>query len=162
MKSSQKIALYAGTFDPITLGHLDIIARSLQLCDELIVVVAEGVHKTPLFEFEVRCELISESCKNAGLAVKVVPLQGLLSDMAVKHQATLLVRGLRNSRDLDFESELAEMNRSLNDHLETVFLLADTKYSRLSSTLVREVIRLKGAVDLWVPPRVLEEVRVSF
>lgn len=153
-----KTAIYAGTFDPITNGHLDIIARAAALFDKLIVAVAKNPSKNPLFELEERAELVRQS--TARLAnVEIVPFSGLLADFAQVHNADCLIRGLRGSDDLEYEIQLAQLNGKLADKLETVFFPPAVEWRYLSSTMVREIFRHHGDIGQFVPPAVVQAVQ---
>ena len=145
-----KIAIYPGTFDPITNGHLDIIDRAINIFDQLIVSVAEKSEKgKPLFSSDERTELIRQSVIK-WKSVKVESFKGLMVDHAVKHSAHAAVRGLRVLSDFEFEFKMALMNRSLNDEISTVFLMPHEKYTHISSSMVREVSSLGGNVSEYV------------
>lgn len=146
--------LYPGTFDPITNGHLDLIYRAMKLFDEVVVAVAIGHHKKPLFDFDERCELVKIAVGDTK-AVSVIGFDGLLVDLCQTQNANAVLRGLRAVSDFEYEFGLANMNRSLDERFETVFLTPSSEYSFVSSTLVREVAKLGGDVSKFVPPVVL-------
>jgi pantetheine-phosphate adenylyltransferase len=149
----QSLAVYPGSFDPITNGHLDIIARGLSVFDAVIIAILVNPEKRPLFTLEERVAIIRETY--AGDArVRVDTFSGLLVDYAVKAGATVIVRGLRAISDFEFEFQMALMNRRLNPHIETVFMMPAESYSYLSSRLVKEVFQLGGSVKDLVPPGV--------
>jgi pantetheine-phosphate adenylyltransferase len=154
-------AVYPGTFDPITLGHLDMLRRAAQLFDHLIVVVAAGHHKKTMFTLDERMEMVQSLVMPFG-NVSVQPFSGLMRDFVVAHGAKAMVRGLRAVTDFDYEFQLAGMNRSLMPDVETVFLTPGDKYQFISSTLVREIATLGGEIDAFVDPlvaqRLLEKV----
>lgn len=156
------IAVYPGTFDPITLGHEDVVRRATQLFDRVIVAVAAGHHKKALFSLEERMDMTREAVKNYP-QVEVESFAGLLRDFVVAHGAKAMVRGLRAVTDFDYEFQLAGMNRSLMPNVETVFLTPSDKYQFISSTFVREIASLGGEVDKFVSPvvnqRLIEKVR---
>lgn len=156
--------LYPGTFDPITKGHIDLIKRACNLFDKIIVAVAIGHHKQPLFSFDERVALVKDSLADLGLdgQISVVGFDGLLVDLLVQHKAHAVLRGLRAVSDFEYEFGLANMNRSLNKHFETVFLTPAQEYSFVSSTLVREVAKLGGDVSGFVPPCVLDGFAKKF
>jgi pantetheine-phosphate adenylyltransferase len=154
----KKIAIYAGTFDPITNGHVDMIQRAAVLFDEIIVAVATSERKKPLFSLEKRVAWCKESIK-ALANVRVLPLDGLTVDFAQSHQAHYLIRGIRGSADVDYEIAIANMNRALSQNsIETVFLFAQDKHRSVSATIVREIIALKGDVSVFVPACVLRDL----
>lgn len=146
-------SIYAGTFDPITNGHLDLIERAAKLFPSVIVAVAANPSKKPLFDLAQRVKLIEQS--TAHLAnVKVVGFSGLLVDLAAQYQASTLIRGLRSSADVDYEIQLAQLNHKLSGCLETIFLPPSIEWRYLSSTLVREIYLHQGSVAEFVPPAV--------
>jgi len=156
------IAVYPGTFDPITLGHEDVVRRAARLFGRVIVAVAAGHHKKALFSLQERMDMARESVK-ACPGVKVESFDGLMRDFVVSRGAHVMVRGLRAVTDFDYEFQLAGMNRSLMPDVETVFLTPGDKYQFISSTFVREIATLGGEVDKFVSPgvnqRLLQKVR---
>lgn len=156
------IAVYPGTFDPMTLGHEDVVRRACQLFDMVIVAVAAGHHKKALFTFQERIDMAREVV-NAYPQVKVEGFSGLVRDFVVARGGKAMVRGLRAVTDFDYEFQLAGMNRSLMPDVETVFLTPSDKYQFISSTFVREIAMLGGEVDKFVSPtvqqRLVEKVR---
>jgi pantetheine-phosphate adenylyltransferase len=151
------IAVYPGTFDPITLGHEDVVRRATQLFDTLIVAVAAGHHKKALFSLEERMDMVREAVKPYP-RVQVETFSGLMRDFVVARGAKAMVRGLRAVTDFDYEFQLAGMNRSLMPDVETVFLTPGDKYQFISSTFVREIATLGGEVDKFVSPSVQERL----
>ncbi|WP_448522875.1 pantetheine-phosphate adenylyltransferase [Pseudothermotoga sp.] len=151
-------AMYPGSFDPITYGHLDVIQRALKIFDELWVVVMVNPKKKPLLSLEKRLELIEELLKDEP-RVHVDSHSGLLVDYAKNKNIRTIVRGLRAVTDFQYELEMAIANKHLWHELETVFLMTDEKYSFLSSGLVREVASMGGDVSNWVPPNVLRTLK---
>lgn len=147
------IAVYPGTFDPVTLGHEDVVRRATQLFNHVIVAVAAGHHKKALFSLEERMDMVREAAKPYP-QVEVQSFSGLLRDFVVARGAKAMVRGLRAVTDFDYEFQLAGMNRSLMPHVETVFLTPSDKYQFISSTFVREIASLGGEVDNFVSPAV--------
>ena len=156
-----RIALYPGSFDPVTRGHEDLIHRSLALADTVIVAVAMNVAKTPLFSVDERIALLRKTL-NGEPRVEVHAFEGLLADFARTVGATMVVRGLRAVSDFEYEFQMALMNRQLNHDLETVFLVPDLNLTFVSSSLVREVARFGGDVTSFVHPEVAAALRSRF
>ena len=151
------IAVYPGTFDPMTLGHEDVIRRATQLFDRVIVAVAAGHHKKAMFTLQERIDMARDVVKPYP-EVSVESFSGLLRDFVVARGAKAMVRGLRAVTDFDYEFQLAGMNRSLMPDVETVFLTPSDKYQFISSTFVREIAMLGGEVDKFVSPTVQKEL----
>ena len=149
-----RIAVYSGTFDPITLGHLDVVTRAAGLFDQLIIAVAVAHHKKTIFSLEARVEYAQAATKNIA-NVSVLPFDGLIMDFCKTHQAVAVVRGIRNLTDFDYEAQMAAMNRKLAPEVETVFLLPEAHLACISSTLVREISKLGGDVSHMVTVSVL-------
>ena len=147
--------LYPGTFDPITNGHVDLVKRAAKLFDEVVIAVASGHHKKPLFDFEERVHLV-ETVFTDLPQVSVIGFEGLLVDFMREKNATAVLRGLRAMSDFEYEFQLANMNRQLDPQFESVFLTPSEQYSFISSTLVREIARLNGDVRKFVPAIVVE------
>jgi pantetheine-phosphate adenylyltransferase len=162
--SSSRRAIYPGTFDPVTNGHLDVAERALRLFDELIIAVASNDHKGPLFSIEERTRLVEEAVRplGAGNRLKVMHFNGLLVDFAAAQNAVALIRGLRAVSDFEFEFQLALMNRRLNDRIETLFLMPKDSYTYLSSRIIKEVSRLGGSVQGLVPGCVEEKLKLQW
>ena len=152
------IAVFPGTFDPITYGHLDIIQRAASLFDRVLVAVAVGQHKTPLLPLEQRL-IVVKSAIESHPNVHVHPLEGLLADFLRKHQAHYVIRGLRKTGDLDREIQLHDTQKQLYPTLESVFLLSSPNYRFISSTFVREIARLGGDVTPFVPVAVKQVIQ---
>ena len=155
--SDPVIAVYPGTFDPITLGHQDIIRRAAGLFGTVVVAVAAAHHKKTMFSLQERLETVRDVLKPYA-NVQVEPFSGLVRDFAVLHGARAMVRGVRSVTDFDFESQLAGMNRALAPDVETVFLTPDARFQHISSTLVREIATLKGDAAQFVVPAVYERL----
>jgi pantetheine-phosphate adenylyltransferase len=153
------VAIYPGSFDPMTNGHLDIIQRGAKLFDEVIVAVLVNSEKAPLFTAEERVEMIRSILKENGLTVRVDTFGGLLVAYAQKQKAQVIVRGIRAVSDYEYELQMALMNRRLEPRIETVFMMPSEAYSYLSSRLVREVFKLGGSVEGLVPPLVERMLR---
>jgi pantetheine-phosphate adenylyltransferase len=156
-----RIAIYAGSFDPITRGHEDLIRRSLSFVDRLIVAIAVNPSKQPLFTFEERAEFIREAVGDDS-RVEVHQFQGLLVDFAHQMGARLFIRGLRAVSDFEYEYQMALMNRHLSSELETVFMVPSLDTTYISASLVREVARFGGKLEGLVHPRVAEALRAKF
>ena len=157
---SPVIAIYPGTFDPVTLGHQDLIRRGAGLFDTVVVAVAVAHHKKTLLELDERLALVREVVRPYA-NVRVESFTGLLIDFAKAQAAKVILRGVRSVTDLDFEAPLAGMNRALAPELETVFLTPDSRYQHISSTIVREIARLQGDVSQFVAPQVLASLRAK-
>ncbi len=157
----ERVALYPGSFDPLTNGHLDILSRARRLADLVIVAILENDSKTPLFSVPDRIAMIREIV-GEDPAVGVRSFSGLLIDFAKSCGATLIVRGLRAVSDYEYELQMALMNRRLSSEVETVFLMAKEEYSYVSSRLVKEVARLKGDVTGLVPESVRQKLVARF
>ena len=153
-----KIAIYPGSFDPFTNGHLDIVQRAIKLFDKVIVTIARNSSKNPMFGEDERLSLI-KACVKAHRNVEVELFDGLLVDYAREKKATAIVRGLRAISDFEYELQMALMNRKLNGQFETVFLMPNEKYTYLNSSIVREIARLGGDVRNFVPPIVYKALR---
>jgi pantetheine-phosphate adenylyltransferase len=153
-----KIAIYPGTFDPVTNGHLDILERALKLFDKVIITIARNTEKNPLFTEEERIALLRQATKHYK-NVEVDSFEGLLVEYVQKQNAISVVRGLRAMTDFEYELQMALMNRKLDEKMETVFLMPNEKYTYLSSNFVREIARLGGDVSKFVPPVVLKALQ---
>jgi len=156
MKTS--VAIYPGSFDPVTNGHLDLIERGEKMFDRLIVAVLKNVEKEPLFSLAERVEMLREVTKRWD-AVEVDVFEGLLVDYARKRGAAVILRGIRAVSDYEYELQMALMNRKLEPRLETVFMLPGESYSYLSAKLVREIAKLGGPLNGLVPPLVEQRIR---
>ena len=155
-----RVAIYPGTFDPITNGHLDLIKRAAMLFDRIIVAVANNPHKHPLFSLEERMRLVKETVQDFE-NVDVETFDGLLVEYAEKRGATAAIRGLRAVSDFEYEFQMALMNRKLMPKLETVFLMPSEEYTYINSTIVKEVARLGGKVEEFLPQRVAEALKAK-
>ena len=148
---SRRIAIYPGTFDPITKGHMDVIKRALLICDHLIIAVADDIPKTPLFPLEERCRLVEGDVASFDTSkITVQNFSGLLMDFAKEHNAQIIIRGLRAVSDFEYEFQLSAMNARLQPDIQTVFLPASEKTQFLASRLVKEIARLGGDVSAFV------------
>ncbi|MEW5008144.1 MAG: pantetheine-phosphate adenylyltransferase [Cycloclasticus sp.] len=152
-----KTAIYPGTFDPMTHGHINIILRSAELFDRVVVAVAKSSGKNPFFELPQRVELATLAL--AGHAnIEVVEFDGLLVDLAQQQQANIIVRGVRSIADFEYEAQMAGMNRQLMHGLETIFLTTHSEWADLSSTLVRDIARHGGDVSKFVPASIKQAI----
>lgn len=158
---AQRVALYPGSFDPLTNGHLDILSRARRLADRVVMAIVENDSKEPLFSVEERSEMIREIVGDDP-ALPIRSFSGLLVDFAQEVEATLIVRGLRAVSDYEYELQMALMNRRLAPGIETVFLMAKEEYSYVSSRLVKEVAKLKGDVTGLVPNSVRIRLQQRF
>lgn len=160
----QRVAVYPGTFDPVTLGHLDIARRALNLCDRLIMAVGDNRNKSPLFALEERMSLIRQSLQELGVdgRVTVTSYRGLTVHYAQQVGASLIVRGLRAVTDFEWEFQLALINRQQDPSIETVCLMTSQEYSFLSASVVRELAMLGGKLEDVVPPNVAEALETKY
>ncbi len=162
---TEKIGVYPGTFDPVTLGHLDVIKRSLRVLDKLVLGVAIGHHKKPLFSIDERVALLHQAIGELGLdasRIEVVPFSHLLVDFVREQNSRIIVRGLRAVSDFDYEFQMAGMNRHIAPDIETLFLMAADKYQLIASRFVREVSRLNGDVSPFVTSGVHQALKQKF
>jgi pantetheine-phosphate adenylyltransferase len=156
-----KTAIYPGSFDPITNGHLDLVQRGLKIFDEIIVAIAVNPVKQPLFTIEERVEMIQEVLENHP-RVKITHFTGLLVDFVRSQNTNVILRGLRAVSDFDYEFQLALMNRRLAPEIETVFLMTSLKWVFLSSSILKEAVSLGGVVEGIVPPVVFKRLQEKF
>ena len=154
-----KIAVYPGTFDPITLGHLDIIRRGAHLVDKLVIGVTTNPAKGPMFPVEDRLAMVKREAADIPGKIDVVEFGSLLMDFAEQQGATAILRGLRAVADFEYEFQMAGMNQQLNSNIETVFLMADVSLQPIASKLVKEIARYGGPIDKFVTVAVAEDVR---
>ena len=154
-----RTGVYPGTFDPITLGHMDIIRRGAKLVDRLVIGVTTNPSKSPMFTIEERMETVQREVASVEGQVSVVSFDSLLMDFAEREGASVIVRGLRAVADFEYEYQMAGMNQQLNDRVETVFLMADVSLQPIASRLVKEIALYGGDVSKFVTPTVAEQVR---
>ncbi len=159
--SRHQIAVYPGTFDPVTHGHTDLVTRAARVFGKVIVAIAESPHKTPLFSLEERIDMASGELRDLA-NVEVVGFENLLIDFVRDSGAGVIIRGLRAVSDFEYEFQLASMNRHLDENVETMFLTPDEDYSFISSSLVKEVARLGGNVSDFVGAQVQAALRARF
>jgi pantetheine-phosphate adenylyltransferase len=161
-----RIGLYPGTFDPVTLGHIDIIQRAMALVDRLVIGVAINRDKSPLFTLEERVAMVEAECaqiiSRTGGEIVVHPFENLLIDCARDVGAGIIIRGLRAVADFEYEFQMVGMNRALDASIETVFMMADARRQAIASKLVKEIARLGGDVSKFVPPPVVDALRAKF
>jgi len=153
-----RTGVYPGTFDPITLGHMDIIRRGAKLVDRLVVGVTTNPSKSPMFSLDERLDMVRRETANIGAQIEIVAFDSLLMDFAERMGAAVIVRGLRAVADFEYEYQMAGMNQQLNNRVETVFLMADVALQPIASRLVKEIALYGGAIDRFVPSRVVNEV----
>lgn len=157
-----RVGLYPGTFDPITLGHTDIIRRACALVDRLVIGVAINTGKGPMFTLEERVAMVEEECAKlsaeTGTEIVAHPFENLLIDCAHDVGAQIIVRGLRAVTDFEYEYQMVGMNRAMDSSVETVFLMAEAKYQAIASKLVKEIAKLDGDVSKFVTPEVKEKL----
>lgn len=160
-----RIGLYPGTFDPVTLGHADIIKRACGLVDRLVIGVAINRDKGPMFNLEERVEMLNEAIDEISdkthCDIVVHPFENLLIDCAADVNATVIIRGLRAFSDFEYEYQMVGMNRALNADIETVFLMAEARYQAIASRLVKEIARLNGDISKFVPEKVVKRVALK-
>ena len=153
-----RIGVYPGTFDPVTLGHMDIIRRGAKLVDKLVVGVTTNPSKSPMFDLDERLEMVRRETEDLRHKIEIVAFDSLLMDFAEKMGASIIVRGLRAVADFEYEYQMAGMNQQLNNRVETVFLMADVALQPIASRLVKEIAIYGGAIHRFVPQRVVQEV----
>jgi len=156
----KRIAVYPGSFDPITYGHVDVIRRSLKIFDKVIVAVLDNENKSPLFTAEERIGMIKNVVK--GMPVEVETFSGLLVDYMKKKKTHTVIRGLRAMSDFEHEFQMATVNKFMDDDIETIFVMTDKKYFYLSSRLAKELAKLGGPVSEFVPKPVEDKLKVKF
>lgn len=153
-----RTGVYPGTFDPITLGHMDIIRRGAKLVDRLVIGVTTNPSKSPMFSVEERMAMVRRELAGLGEEIEVVSFDSLLMDFAEREGASMIVRGLRAVADFEYEYQMAGMNQQLNDSIETVFLMADVSLQPIASRLVKEIALYGGDISKFVPRAVVADV----
>ena len=154
----ERIGVYPGTFDPVTLGHIDIIRRGAHLVDRLVIGVTTNPSKEPMFSLDERLAMVRREVAEVEGEIEVVEFNSLLMDFAEAQGASMILRGLRAVADFEYEFQMAGMNQQLNDRIETVFLMADVSLQPIASRLVKEIARYGGAIDKFVTPAVAADV----
>ena len=154
-----RIGVYPGTFDPLTLGHMDIIRRAAHLVERLVIGVTTNPSKSPMFSIEERLDMVERETTGLDGDIRIVTFDSLLMDFAVREGAQMIVRGLRAVADFEYEFQMAGMNQQLNDEIETVFLMAGVSLQPIASKLVKEIARYGGEIGRFVTPAVAREVR---
>ena len=162
MDNQERIAVYPGTFDPITNGHIDIIKRALRLFDKIIIVIAINVQKKPLFTIDERVKMIKRCFPKNSHNIEVDVTDGLIVDYAIKREARAMVQGLRAVSDFDYEFQLALMNRKLERQVETVFLMTGLRWIYISSSIIKDAARHDGDVSGVVPAHVKRALKKKF
>ncbi|QLC23704.1 pantetheine-phosphate adenylyltransferase [Parasphingopyxis algicola] len=157
--SANRVGVYPGTFDPITLGHMDIIRRGAKLVDTLIIGVTTNPSKSPMFTDEERLEMVKREVADCEGDIRVVHFNSLLMDFAEREGATVIVRGLRAVADFEYEFQMAGMNQQLNDDIETLFLMADVALQPIASRLVKEIAMYGGDIHKFVTPAVESDMK---
>jgi pantetheine-phosphate adenylyltransferase len=155
-------AIYPGSFDPVTNGHIDIISRGLMIFDKLIVTILENPAKTTLFTIEERMELLRESLKKFSDRIEIASYGGLLVDYAVARNAQAILRGMRAVSDFEYEFQMALMNRKLNRDIQTVFLMTGLRWIFTSSSIIKEAVKFGGDIESMVPPVVYKKLKEKF
>lgn len=158
---SGRIAIYPGTFDPITNGHLSILSRALKIFDKLIIAILNNPNKEPLFSIEERVEMMRDVLKNKP-NIEIDYYDGLLVDYAVQKEANVIIRGLRALSDFEYEFQLSLMNRKLNRDVQSIFLMTDYKWFYISSTIIKEAASLGGDISGLVPPLVCRKLKEKY
>jgi pantetheine-phosphate adenylyltransferase len=155
---STRIGVYPGTFDPVTLGHMDIIRRGAKLVDRLVVGVTTNASKSPMFDLAERMAMVQREVEGVEGEIHVVSFDSLLMDFAEREGAKVIIRGLRAVADFEYEYQMAGMNQQINNRVETVFLMADVALQPIASRLVKEIALYGGPIHRFVPPAVSDEV----
>ena len=159
----KKVAIYPGTFDPITYGHIDVIRKALKLFDKVVVAASDGANKNYLFEPDERIEIIKKALfydlRLNKKKIDVISFKSLTTDLCKKYKSNIILRGLRAVSDFEYEFQLAGMNRKLNNNIETIFLMSDVENQIISSQFVKEIARLKGNISQFVTKSVIKSIK---
>ena len=159
----KKVAIYPGTFDPITYGHIDVIKKALKLFDKVVVALSDGNNKNYLFKAEERIKIVNKALfsdlKLEKKKIDIVIFKSLTTDLCKKYKSNIIIRGLRAVSDFEYEFQLAGMNRKLNSNIETIFLMSDVENQIISSKFVKEIAKLKGNINKFVTKSVIKSIK---
>jgi len=162
----KKVAIYPGTFDPITFGHIDVIKKALKLFDKVIVGLSDGNNKTYLFDAEERMNIVKKALfldlKLNQKKIEIVTFKSLTTDLCKKYKSTIILRGLRAVSDFEYEFQLAGMNRKLNNNIETIFLMSDVENQIISSRFVKEIVRLRGDIKKFTTKSTIKSLKEKY
>ncbi len=162
----KKVAIYPGTFDPITYGHIDVIKKALKLFDKVVIAASDGNNKNYLFNAEERIEIVKKALfsdlKLDNRKVKIITFKSLTTDLCKKYKSNIILRGLRAVSDFEYEFQLAGMNRKLNNNIETIFLMSDVENQIISSKFVKEIIRLKGNINKFTTKSTIKSLKEKY
>ena len=162
----KKVAIYPGTFDPITFGHIDVIKKALKLFDKVVVAASEGTNKDYLFNSMERIELIRRALfidlKFDKKKIEIISFTSLTTDLCKKYKSNIILRGLRAVSDFEYEFQLAGMNRKLNNNIETIFLMSDVENQIISSRFVKEIVRLKGDIKKFTTKNTIKSLKAKY
>jgi len=162
----KKVAIYPGTFDPITYGHIDVIKKALKLFDRVVVGVSDGNNKNYLFDSSERVQIVNKALfsdlKLDKKKIEVVTFSSLTTDLCKKHKSNIILRGLRAVSDFEYEFQLAGMNRKLNNNIETIFLMSDVENQIISSRFVKEIVRLKGNIKQFTTKSTIKSLKEKY
>jgi pantetheine-phosphate adenylyltransferase len=162
----KKVAVYPGTFDPITYGHIDVIKKSLKLFERIVIAVSDGANKNYLFNSDERIEIIKKALfKDQKLnksKIEIISFQSLTTDLCKKYKSNIILRGLRAVSDFEYEFQLAGMNRKLNNNIETIFLMSDVENQIISSRFVKEIIKLKGDIRKFTTKSTIKSLKEKY
>ena len=162
----KKVAIYPGTFDPITYGHIDVIKKALKLFDSVVVALSDGNNKNYLFNAEERMEIVHKALffdlKLNKKKIKIITFRSLTTDICEKYKSNIILRGLRAVSDFEYEFQLAGMNRKLNNNIETIFLMSDVENQIISSRFVKEIVRLKGNIKKFTTKSTIKSLKAKY